>query len=342
MNPAALKRECRRLMALFAEAGAEEVDPGVLLPADSLLDLYGEDIRARAYVTHEPGEGDLMVRPDFTVPVVEAHMRAGRAEARYCYAGPVWRRPGMGESGPAEIWQAGIEFFGGVDSAADDAGVFCLISEALQGLGLHPLTGDIGLALAVIGGLPTSEARKAALRRHIWRPQRFARLLERFAGRLPARRPVARGGPLVGLRSEGEIEARVARLAAEAAEMPLSAAECDLFSALFSVRGKAGAARDRLQALGLAALEPSLARMSRRLDAILGSGLPEPDFDAAHGREAMEYYDGFVFTFAAGPGGPALATGGRYDTLTRVLGRGRGTSAVGAIIRPDLLPGVAP
>jgi ATP phosphoribosyltransferase regulatory subunit len=53
----------------------------------------------------------------------------------------------------------------------------------------------------------------------------------------------------------------------------------------------------------------------------------------------MEYYDGFTFTFTA-PGRPdlaPLATGGRFDALTAVLGQGRAIPAVGGVIRPGLL-----
>ena len=50
----------------------------------------------------------------------------------------------------------------------------------------------------------------------------------------------------------------------------------------------------------------------------------------------MEYYDGFVFGFyaEARPDLPPVATGGRYDALTRVLGQGRSIPAVGGVIRP--------
>ena len=53
----------------------------------------------------------------------------------------------------------------------------------------------------------------------------------------------------------------------------------------------------------------------------------------------MEYYDGFVFGFTAAGGGdlPAVATGGRYDALTRRLGHGQAVPAVGAVIRPDVV-----
>ena len=58
----------------------------------------------------------------------------------------------------------------------------------------------------------------------------------------------------------------------------------------------------------------------------------------------MEYYDGFVFGFyaPARPDLPPIATGGRYDALTRLLGRGRSIPAVGGVVRPDLLLEVAP
>ena len=63
----------------------------------------------------------------------------------------------------------------------------------------------------------------------------------------------------------------------------------------------------------------------------------------ARGRGAMEYYDGFVFTFSAPdrPGEAPLATGGRYDALTTVLGSGRAIPAVGGVIRPGLLGDLA-
>ena len=53
----------------------------------------------------------------------------------------------------------------------------------------------------------------------------------------------------------------------------------------------------------------------------------------------MEYYGGFVFGFysEARPDLPPVATGGRYDALTRRLGQGREIPAVGGVIRPDLV-----
>ena len=56
----------------------------------------------------------------------------------------------------------------------------------------------------------------------------------------------------------------------------------------------------------------------------------------------MEYYDGFVFGFTAEnrPDLPVVASGGRYDALTQVLGQGRSIAAVGGVIRPEVLVAV--
>ncbi|MGB4826882.1 MAG: ATP phosphoribosyltransferase regulatory subunit, partial [Paracoccaceae bacterium] len=60
-------------------------------------------------------------------------------------------------------------------------------------------------------------------------------------------------------------------------------------------------------------------------------------FEASHGRTTLEYYDGFVFSFHGPADLPPVASGGRYDALTAVLGAGRSIPAVGGIIRPGLV-----
>ena len=83
MTPkATIRAEGERLLQAFVRAGAVPVEADILQPAGTLLDLYGEDIRARAYVTDDPVKGEMMLRPDFTVPVVQAHMAHGAEPAR--------------------------------------------------------------------------------------------------------------------------------------------------------------------------------------------------------------------------------------------------------------------
>src|SRR6056297_2137386 len=223
---AAIRAEAARLRALFEAEGAQPVETTVLQPAELLLDLYGEDMRARAYVTSDALRGEQMLRPDFTVPVVQMHMRHGTEPARYTYSGEVFRRQEEDPARANEYIQVGYEIFRRDAPAAADAEVFSMVFNILQPLGLRAATGDIGILMAAVEGLQTTERRKAALRRHIWRPRRFRALIDRFSGRAPvpdsrsallaSDDPMAEAGPLIGLRSRAEVATRIAALREDA------------------------------------------------------------------------------------------------------------------------------
>ena len=92
----------------------------------------------------------------------------------------------------------------------------------------------------------------------------------------------------------------------------------------------------------LPAIEPAVDRFATRLEALAARGIAVDSlaFEASLGRTSMEYYDGFVFSFHGPDGTPPLASGGRYDALTAVLGQGRSIPAVGGVIRPQLVAGL--
>lgn len=350
---AAARAEAARLTAIFAAAGARPIEAAILQPAETLLDLYGEDIRARAYVTADPLRGEMMLRPDFTVPVVQMHMESGADPARYTYAGEVFRRQETDAARPYEFLQVGFEVFDGRTPAQADAEVFATISGALSDLRLRAATGDIGILMAAVAGLRTTAARKAALLRHLWRPRRFRALLDRYGGRVPvpparaallaAADPFAGAGPEIGLRTRADVGARIAALREDAAAPPISAEEIGLIDTLLTLREDAPYALSALRdiAVDLPAIAPAVARLSDRLGAMADRGVDVEtlEFEVSFGRTALEYYDGFVFGLyaAARPDLPPVATGGRYDALTRVLGRGREVPAVGGVIRPELV-----
>ncbi len=356
---AALDDETSRILAVLCRTGATCVEPAALQPAHILLDLYGEDIRARAFMTRDDRD-EVMLRPDFTVPIVRLHMDQGVNPARYSYCGPVWRRQEFGSDRPREYLQAGIEIFSEDAPASCDAEVLALIFEAMGDAPVRLVTGDMGLLIAGIAGLETSVARSAALRRHLWRPVRFQELLDRFGARQPemiaARAELvsaARSGKLhdmmatagteVGLRSPEEVAARVERLAAEAETPPLDPAKVTALEAMLEVKGTCTQALAQLRRIEghLPGLAEALDRFEVRLDAFAAHGIA-PDalgFEAEFGRTTLEYYDGFVFGAEAinRPDLPPIASGGRYDALTEVLGNGHGMPAVGGIIRPEAL-----
>ena len=95
--------EARRLRDHFAAQGAQVVKADVLQSAETLLDLYGEDIRGRAYLTSDPLRGEMVLRPDFTVRVVQMHMEAHADPARYTYSGKVFRKQDTDETRAYDI-----------------------------------------------------------------------------------------------------------------------------------------------------------------------------------------------------------------------------------------------
>ncbi|WP_299953873.1 ATP phosphoribosyltransferase regulatory subunit [uncultured Roseobacter sp.] len=339
------------LRARFEAAGALPVETPILQSAETLLDLYGEEIRARAYVTSDALRGEQMLRPDFTVAVVQMHMADGAESARYTYSGEVFRRQEHDPDRANEYIQVGYEVFDRANPATSDAEVFALIAQAVAPLNLRAATGDIGLLTAAVRGLKTTEPRQAALLRHIWRPRRFRALLDRFSGRVPlsARREqllagdVACDAPLVGKRTQAEIDRRIQTLRDDAKAPPVSAAEVDLLDALLGVRETLPFALEQLRdiAVDLPSISSAVDGISRRAEALAARGVDVENlpFETSFGRTSMEYYDGFVFGFFSPNRAdlPALATGGRYDALTRRLGQGAEIPAVGGVLRPGLM-----
>ncbi|MGR3434572.1 MAG: ATP phosphoribosyltransferase regulatory subunit [Shimia sp.] len=338
MAEAAQRAVTADLLARFEALGAARIEAEVLQDAETLLDLYGEDIRARAYVTQDPLRGERMLRPDFTVPVVQAHMAAHGEPARYCYAGTVFRRQTVAGRA-SEYPQVGLEIFDRGAPEAVEAEVFAALHGALEGLPVTPVIGDMGPILAALDGLPTSQPRKAMLLRHIWRPERFRALLARYGAPAPGSPPPV-AAPEIGLRSASDVAARRAALEADAAVPPLSPDLTEALARLMAIAAPAAEAVEALRALSpaLPGIAPTVAGLVSRLAALEARGIDAGAmrFEVSYGRTSMEYYDGFVFGFTA-PGRPPVATGGRYDALTRVLGQGRHVPAVGGVVRPDLV-----
>src|ERR1700741_3452859 len=97
--------KAQALIARFERAGYARVEPAILQPAEPFLDLSGEDIRKRMYLTLDPQGRELCLRPDLTIPVSRDYLasrQAGRP-AGFCYLGPVFR---YRENAPAEFLPA--------------------------------------------------------------------------------------------------------------------------------------------------------------------------------------------------------------------------------------------
>jgi len=257
-----------------------------------------------------------------------------------------------------------IENLGAADPAEADAQVFALITGGLEAVNAGPvsvMTGDLGIAFALLDALAMPARRRHRLRRHFWRPRRFHELIAEAVAGPAAPTPLrtrltaaagpdavnaiaaiaAEAGGPIGLREIDEIVARTLALAEAATDTPMPAEQAGLIEAVLSVSGPAGNALARLRALtaeGSADISPALDRFEARLAALDRAGINAArlPFDAAFGRN-LEYYEGFVFEITAQhhPELPPLAGGGRYDAMTRRLGAARTVPAVGAMIRPE-------
>ena len=79
----------QKLVASYVRAGYVQIDPPILQPAEPFLDLSGEDIRRRLFLTSDPNGRELCLRPDLTIPVSRAYLQSPRAgeAAGFCYLG---------------------------------------------------------------------------------------------------------------------------------------------------------------------------------------------------------------------------------------------------------------
>ncbi|WP_029029657.1 ATP phosphoribosyltransferase regulatory subunit [Salinarimonas rosea] len=343
------------LLGLFGREGYVPLEPPVLQPAEVFLDLSGEDIRRRLFVTTDASGAELCLRPDYTIPVCRAHLAAhGTGAAAHCYSGPVFRLR-TGETG--EFRQAGIESIGRGDVAAADAEALALALEALDALGVaHGVRlGDVGLLDAILDALGVAPAAKSRLIRAIV-SGRAATILDaepqpdlvEHAGLLAAldgQDPQAAhafvedvlaiaGISTVGGRSAGEIAERFLARAGRRGN-GLDARTREVLSAYLAIRGDPDTAAARVRALagdaGLA-IEPAISLFEERTGFLAARGVDVGAlaFHADFARN-LDYYTGFIFEATARDDaeGRPLVGGGRYDRLLTRLGAPEPVPAVG-------------
>src|SRR5262244_3746585 len=171
------------LVASYERAGYVRVAPALLQPAEPFLDLSGEEIRRRMYLTGDAEGHELCLRPDLTIPVALDYLGSAAAgeAAGFCYLGPVFRQR-WPQSG--EFLQAGIESFGRKDAAAADAEMLALALEACAHYGLDApeiRMGDVALFSALIASLGLAPAWKRRLIKDFNRKADLAHDLEKLA-----------------------------------------------------------------------------------------------------------------------------------------------------------------
>jgi len=353
-------QRAQQLVASYVRAGYTPIEPPVVQPAEPFLDLSGEDIRRRMFLTSDPHGRELCLRPDLTIPVSRAYLQspaAGKAAA-FCYLGAVFRhREGLA----AEFLQAGIESFARQDKAAADAEMLALGLEAttLYGLAAPDIrVGDVGLFSAFVAALDLAPAWKRRLVKDFNRKWSLAHDLDQLAltaasgppeyqgvlAALAGSDPKAAHHLVTDLLSIAGIEAVGGRSVAEIAERFLEQAALGagtrlpretraLIERFLAVRGDLDEAAGELRALAADAklsLGAALDLLETRTGFLAARGIDVRaiHFSTAFGR-GFDYYTGFVFELHDVRSKGPLIAGGRYDGLLSRLGAREPIPAVG-------------
>jgi ATP phosphoribosyltransferase regulatory subunit len=361
------------LVASYERVGYRRAEPAILQPAEPFLDLSGEDIRRRMYLTSEPSGRELCLRPDLTIPVSREYLASPAAgePAGFCYLGPVFRHRG---DAPGEFLQAGIESFGRRDTAAADAEMLALGLEALAQYGVDApeiRIGDVGLFTSLIEALDLPPAWRRRLSKDFHRAGSLAHDLDRLRLDATQSGPDYRGLlaalagsdlraahalvtdllsiagiSTVGGRSVGEIADRFLEQAALGASARLPQQTQETIERFLKIAGDPDEAAADLRALAEetgVALGPAIDLIESRTGfcAAHGIDVSRMRFATAFGR-GVDYYTGFVFEIHDGQAriSGQLVGGGRYDALLSRLGAKSPIPAVGFAVWIDRLQAI--
>jgi ATP phosphoribosyltransferase regulatory subunit len=340
----------------------QRIAPPVLQPAEPFLDLGGEEIRRRMFLTSDPDGRELCLRPDLTIPVSCDYLKSQRAgkPAGYCYLGTVFRHR---EGAPAEFPQVGIESFGRTDKAAADAEMLALGLEATKQYGVSApeiRMGDVALFGAFIDALDLAPVWRRRLKKDFNRKASLAHDLDQLTlapangskeyqgvlAALAGSDPKAAhhlvtdllsiaGIATVGGRSVAEIADRFLEQSAINAPTRLPRETRALIERFLSLKGDPDEAAAELRALAAdaklgGALEAALDLFETRAGFLVTRGIDvrKIKFSTAFGRR-IDYYTGFVFELHDARAKNPLVAGGRYDGLLARLGAPTQIPAVG-------------
>jgi ATP phosphoribosyltransferase regulatory subunit len=344
------------IRTLFAARSADLVDVAILQPADPFLDMAGEDLRRRIFLTESETGEQLCLRPEFTIPVCLDHIRTqSGTPRRYAYLGEVFRQR---REGRAEFFQAGIEDLGDTDIASADARLIAdahtLLTLALPKTPLAVTLGDQSVFEAVLAALGLPRGWQKRLARAFGAPEQLAAALadlanpqrKRGLGQPAARLVAARDREALSAHigqtmevhglapSAGRTPDDIARRLIEKAELGAVRLSEEAFAALKQFLAIRVPLADATEALARFAdeaelyLDTALDLFKARANAVGEQAIGGVTYDAGFGRP-LDYYTGMVFEIAAPGAGQPLAGGGRYDRLLTLLGAKKPIPGVG-------------
>jgi len=353
----------------FAKAGLEQVDVPILQPAEPFLDCVGEDLRRRIFMTENEHGEILCLRPEFTIPVSLAHIKAKETlPHHYAYVGEVFRQRRQGKH---SFYQAGIEHLGEADEAEADATslaqALALLRTIAPAQSFKIITGDHGLFEAVLSVLQLKPSWQRRLRGCFGDAPRLRAILTDLSKPSP---PLDLPADIAqALESEHEpilIELLEAQMYQQGLPLHFSRSAPEIAQRLIE---KQNLTRQPLEGKRRQALEDfldlhlplsqampalyvfaqenglelggALTKFETRIEAMRRRDLTleSINYDAAFGR-SLDYYTGFIYEIRLdipSERGEVLAGGGRYDHLLHLLGASTPIPAVGFSLWLDRL-----
>ncbi|MGY5803822.1 ATP phosphoribosyltransferase regulatory subunit [Rhizobium sp. LEGMi12c] len=346
------------LLDEFAARRTERVDTPIIQPAEPFLDMAGEDLRRRIFMTESETGASLCLRPEFTIPVCLRHIEtATGTPKRYSYLGEIFRQR---REGGHEFYQAGIEDLGDSDTASADAraigDAIGILNRLVPGTSISVTLGDQAVFEAVVQalGLPSGWQKRLihafgnmmqleTLLAHLASPQPVtgldAHVLD-FLNRGDEQGLIrhidatmqATGYSTNASRSPQEIARRL-REKLVLSETRLDDAAFLVLEEFLSLSVPLADASAALAGFADAAglkLGTALRNFDARVAALAKAGVDASNIDyrAAFGRP-LDYYTDLVFEVTVEGSSAVLAGGGRFDRLMTLLGAKDHIPAVG-------------
>jgi len=345
----------------FAQRGLEHVDVPILQPADPFLDVVGEDLRRRIFMT--------------TIPVCLSHIKARRdTPQHYAYLGEVFRQHRRGGQAAGGFYQAGIEDLGDENEAKADArsleNALALIQTIAPQLEFTVLVGDHAVFDRVLSAFDLPQFWQRRLARCFGHDVQLRGVLAELAKTpppLPALPPHIAHALTHGTREElaAHIEEDMTKngfsltLSRSPDEIACRLQEKEHLTRFSFDQGKLAALEDFLTlevplSQALTRLEQFASGCQIDLDDVLsafaarnqaieeaGIDLYTLRYDAAFGRP-LDYYTSFVYEIRHQVRGSRISPsiligGGRYDKLLQLLGSPLPIPAVGFSLWLDRL-----
>tara|TARA_R110002126_G_scaffold151287_21_gene298268 strand:- start:5342 stop:6454 length:1113 start_codon:yes stop_codon:yes gene_type:complete len=358
MLPAGLKLLLAKVETQLLSYDTELVETPIVQHAEPFLNMAGEDLRRRIFLTQSISGETKCLRPEFTIPVCSQHiLDHENTPKRYAYLGQVFRQR---RDGPTEFFQAGIEDLGHEDLANADATAIAnaigLVSECAVNQNVQVTMGDQAIFAAVLDALGLPKGWQARLLNAFGDQSSLDEMLLKLA---KPEEQVALDGELNDIiksenkdhlaehltklmkatgystnasRSPADIAHRVVEKR-RLSQVSLSENELAILREFLSIKISLDSAVAKLEAFashsGLA-IEPSLKSFSERISQLVAMDIDISTigYGAAFGRP-LDYYTGLVFEIIDTDTQEVLAGGGRYDRLMELLGAGKTIPAVG-------------